>query len=98
MSKLYQRELNRVQEQIDVVQEQYVSGLISELEKIDAILLILGEYRLNKIAYYKALVTQDEITGLSKDYSQVDLLDNVRRAILLSDFIDKNVNVYIPLN
>ncbi len=97
-TKMYKRELNKVQEQIDNVQEQFVNGLVSELEKIDAILYILDDYRIKTVAHYKHLVTHDEITGLIKDYNQVWLLDNVRRALLLVDYINKNVNVYIDIS
>lgn len=65
MSKLYQRELQKVQDQVDSIQSQFSSGLISELEKVEAILLILDEYRIKTLAHYKHLVTHNPITDES---------------------------------
>lgn len=95
---LYKREVNKVQEQIDSIQEQYVNGLISELEKIDAILLILNQYELDTVKRYKDMVIFDNITGEKQDnYCKIRLLDNVRRALMLVQHINRNVNVYVSI-
>ena len=97
MSKLYQRDLNKVQEQVDAIQSQFSSGLISELEKVEDILLILNEYKIKTLAHYKHLVTNNPITDESQPYSQVWLLDNVRRALLLIEYVHANVKCYIEV-
>lgn len=97
MSKLYQRELQKVQDQVDVIQSQFSSGLISELEKVEAILFILDEYKIKTLSHYKHLVTHNPITDESQPYSQVYLLDNVRRALLLVQYVHTNVKCYIEV-
>ena len=96
-TKKYQRELQNVQDKIDHIQSQYASGLISELEKVEAMLFILDEYKIKTLAHYKYLVTHDEITGNPKSYSQVWLLDNVRRALMLIEYVNTHIKTYIDV-